>query len=220
MQVNGCRQTGFRKPCQNGGMRKSAPKLLDYEGLLLYAQRVLSLRSYSEADLSAKLRARAAVGADAERVLTVLRDAKVVDDVRFAEALTTSRRDTRGLGPARIRRELQQKKIPKPLAESAVQEGFAEIDESAHALEFLKRKLRSPQARAELADPKKLQSALRKLIYGGFGMQPALAAIRRLQAEERLPAVDLESLADSAAGDLAERDGPNAEEAETERAEA
>jgi SOS response regulatory protein OraA/RecX len=60
-----------------------------------------------------------------EQVIAHLQARGVLDDTAYAHAYLTSRLASRGYGPQRLRRELQQRGISRALVEEAMQQELA-----------------------------------------------------------------------------------------------
>ncbi len=169
-------------------MRRNAPKRYAGEDLMNFALRSLSARSSTVAELKRKLESRAENPAEIPAILARLEESRLLNDERFAESYAHGRRDLRLFGPQRVRRELAQRQIAKPLAEATVREAYGEVDEVALAVAHLERKIRVPDPAAHFKDPKHLQSAFRKLVYAGFSPAAASKALKQFSAH----AADLE----------------------------
>lgn len=164
------------------GGNRSKQKTYDNEGLFQYAARLLGGRALTIAELQRKLAARAAVPADVEDVLSRLKQAHVLNDRRFADSYAAVRRDGSGFGRARVLRELDQRQVPRLVAQAAVEQAYGEVDEVEHAVAFLRRKVRVPDPVAYFADPKHVQAAFRRLRYNGFSAAAAGRALRQWTA--------------------------------------
>jgi regulatory protein len=162
--------------------RRNPPKRYAGEELMNFALRSLSLRSSTTAELQRKLTARAENPAEVPAILARLTESRLLNDDRFAESFTHARRDLRLFGPQRVRRELAQRQIAKPLAEASIREAYAEVDETSLALAHLERKIRVSDPAAHFQDPKNLQSAFRKLVYAGFSPTAAGKALKQFSA--------------------------------------
>lgn len=171
----------MEKRCHNRGMPLRPKEKLDRDGLWNYAARLLSGRALTIGQLREKLAARAAVDADIDDVLGRLKEMRVLNDRTYADSFSAARRDGNKFGKARVLRELAVRQVPRGVAETAVREAYAGVDEVEHALEFLRRKLRIRSVE-DLEDPKKLRAAYRRLRYNGFASAPAIAALKRFTA--------------------------------------
>lgn len=159
------------------------PALLNNEGLWNYAARLLSGRALTIGELQKKLAARAENAADIDNVLSRLKQAHILNDRAFADTYSAVRRDGAGFGKARVLRELANRKVPRGVAEVAVQQAYEGVDEVEHAVAFLRRKLRIADPAEYFRDPKHLQSAFRKLRYNGFSSQATVKALRQWSSD-------------------------------------
>ena len=161
------------------------------EELFQYAARSLGARSQSIAKLKEKLQAKAANPADVDEALSRLKQAGFLNDSRFAESFAASRLSSQSQGKARILRDLGQQKVPRIVAEQAVAEAFSTVNEEDLIEEHIRRKLRS----VDLSDPKKLQTAYRRLRYAGFGSAVTIRVLKRHAAgAEELESLENEEL--------------------------
>ena len=156
---------------------------MNNDALWNYAARLLSGRALTISELQKKLLGRAENPADVDDVLSRLKQMKVVNDRTFADSFATARRDGSGFGKGRVLRELANRKVPKLVAEAAVTQAYGEVDEVDHAVAFLKRKLRIADPAEYFREPKRLQSAFRKLRYNGFSAGAAVKALRQWSSE-------------------------------------
>jgi len=155
--------------------RTKRPQKLASEELFGYAVKSLTARAYSVAALSAKLRQRAARLADIDLIIARLQDAGYLDDRRFAESFAANRVANDGFGRVRILTDLASHRVPRELAQSAVEKALEGMSEAEQIEAFIERRMGS----AELTDEKKLASAFRKLRRAGFAAGPILNALKR-----------------------------------------
>jgi SOS response regulatory protein OraA/RecX len=73
--------------------------------------------------------------------------------------------------------------VSPALADSAVQQVFAETDETEQVEAYLARKFRNANLSELLQDPKKLQSVYRRLRYAGFGASVSIAVLKGYAAQ-------------------------------------
>ena len=180
-------------PSESGGPRKPrVPRLLDAEALNGYALKLLGARALSTSEVRVKLRRRAENPADIEPLISRLRDYGFLNDRQFADNYAAARRDREGFGKMRVLRDLRQRRVAPPLAESAVQTAFSGVDEVAMVEKFLDRKFPNVNLAAYLNDERHLQSAYRKLRYAGFSSGTAITVLKRYAAR----AEELEDLAE------------------------
>jgi lactate dehydrogenase-like 2-hydroxyacid dehydrogenase len=72
------------------------------------------------------------------------------------------------------------------VAEKAVAQVYAEVDETALIEAFLRRKYRGKALDTFLAEPKNLASAYRRLRVAGFGSASSLRVLKRFAREPEL----------------------------------
>ena len=161
-------------------------KLLDRDQLLLYAQRVLSMRALSIGELKQKLRLRAENEADVDPVLSLLKQAGALNDRVFADSYATARRSNQGFGESRVLRDLMIRKVPSTVAKEAVRGAYEDTDESDLIGQFLERKYRGKDLAVFLKEEKNLASAFRRLRTAGFNSSKSIQVLKRYasRAEE------------------------------------
>lgn len=167
--------------------RVKEPKLLDLDGLMTYAARVLSARSQTSGELRQKLRRRAARGEDVQAVLDRLKQLGYLNDQRFAESFASWRRENQGLGKTRVVRDLLARRVAPGVAKKAAEAAYSGSDEIAMIEQFLARKYRGKNLGALLSEEKHLASAYRKLRAAGFSPGNSIRVLKRYAVEaERL----------------------------------
>jgi len=159
------------------------PKLLDLDGLMTYAARVLSARPQTISELRQKLMRRAARAADVQQVLERLKKLGYLNDQRFAESFASWRRENQGLGKSRVVRDLLARRVAPDLAKKAAEAAYSGADEIAMIEQFLARKYRGKNLGALLSEEKYLASAYRKLRTAGFGAGNSISVLKRYAAE-------------------------------------
>lgn len=137
---------------------------------------LLAYRPYTEQELRGRL-AQGEVDAEClDEVLAWLRDLGYVDDAAFARRWVEVRRQTKGLGPVRLRHELCERGVASELIDAALSE-ISEEEYEESALEQARQRL----ARiGDLPEPK-----VRRQIYGylarrGFSSGTVARVMRRL----------------------------------------
>ena len=167
------------------------PKLLDLDGLMTYAARVLSARPQTVSELRQKLSRRAARAEDVQQVLDRLKQLGYLNDQRFAESFASWRRENQGLGKTRVVRDLLARRVAPGLAKKAAEAAYSGADEIAMIEQFLARKYRGKNLGTLLTEEKHLASAYRKLRTAGFGAGNSINVLKRYAAEaERLEDLD------------------------------
>jgi regulatory protein len=180
-------------------LRPRQNRLLDAEGLLAYALRTLAGRALSAGELRAKLERRAERPELVRPTLERLKEYGYLDDRRFAEAFSSARLESDGLGKQRVLRDLRRRRVAPGLARETVDRVFAGADENALVEEYLRRKYRNVALEEYLADPRHLASAYRRLRAAGFAGASAIRALKRYSARaEMLEAIDPEGDTDAA----------------------
>jgi regulatory protein len=156
---------------------------LDERQLYDYAVGLLSRSMRTVAQLRRLMRGRARPGPEGEAnidaALARLRDHGYVSDQRFAQAYTSSRKDTQRLGRRRIAQELLQKGVPADVVSTELAAAFENVDEDAQALAFLARKRVPPPSN----DQKAVARIFRMLLRAGFPASAASRALKKLRAQ-------------------------------------
>lgn len=160
-------------------MRKKAAAKLEEGELKDYALRLLAARALTVAQLKEKLRRRAADPASVENVVRQLKEYGALDDRRFAESFSAARAASGLFGRSRVLAELARRKVAARVAEQAVKQAFAGLDEDEMARAWLERKYRNQDLAALLSEPSKLAAAYRRLRHAGFSSGAAIRALRR-----------------------------------------
>jgi len=170
------------------------PAKLDLEGLLNYAGRSLAQRAQSLGELRMRLKQRAARQEDVAEAINRLKDAGFLNDRRFADSFANWRRDNKGLGQARVMRDLLTRRVAPAVAKQAVQAAYSNVDETALIESFLARKYRGKDLGHLLTEEKNLASAYRKLRTAGFSSGNSIRVLKKFAAgAERLEDLEDES---------------------------
>src|SRR3954447_11841432 len=154
-------------------------KKLGREELWNYALRLLSQRPYSPAELKTKPSRPSESPSVIADTLAKLREYGMADDEKFSEAFASSRLQNDGFGRSRVLRDLRAKRVPRSVAEKAVDKTFEKTDESKLAAQFLARKYRNKDLHEVLKDQKQFASAYRKLRMAGFSSSVSLSLLKR-----------------------------------------
>jgi regulatory protein len=161
------------------GERHRSPKLLDDAALWTYALKALSARALSVSELRQKLARRAEPTVDISRILSKLREYGYLDDQRFAAGYASARLNNQGLGKMRVLRDLRQRRVAPGVAERAVAETFAGVDELTLIEQYLGRKYKNVELSQYLSEPKNLAAAYRRLRYAGFSSGNCILVLKR-----------------------------------------
>lgn len=149
---------------------------------MTYAGQALAARAQSSAELRTRLRKKAARLEDVDEVLAYLKESGYIDDRRFAGAFADVRRENRGLGKARVVRDLMARRVSSQIAQAAVESSYKDSDEVTLIENYLARKYRGKDLKALLSDPKQLASVYRKLRVAGFGGSQSIRVLKRYAA--------------------------------------
>lgn len=158
-------------------MRAIPRKLSTDEELYAAALRALMRRAHSVYEMRQVLERRAEDAAAARRVLQKLKEERLLDDARYAVQFARDRAETRRQGRYRIARDLRARGVPDRHIETALEEIFAETDETDLIRRRLARRLKS--LRGELDRPR-LASLYRTLLRAGFSGELIRKELRAL----------------------------------------
>lgn len=146
-------------------MRKAPKKHAREEALYAAALRALMRRAHSVYEMRQYLERRAEDPKHAHSVLQRLKREKLLDDARYARQFARYHAESRRQGRYRIARELRTRGVPDRHIEAAIEETFAETDETALVRQRIERKLKL--LRGPL-DERRLASLYRTLLRAGF----------------------------------------------------
>lgn len=156
----------------------SAPrskKILDAKSAKAAAYDLLARKAWSRRDLIARLKRRGAPDDVARRVVAELEERGYVDDSAFARQWADGR--ARRLGSHRLREELRQRGIAKPLADAAVGAAFGDGEEMERALEAARKRLSSLAKRSPSRAPARLRDFL---LRRGYPAEVVISVVRQL----------------------------------------
>ena len=162
------------------------PKPLDLPHLTDYALRLLGGRALTVAELRERLRRRAEREEDADQVVSRLKEHGYLDDKRFAEGFASARLANDRFGRARVLRDLRQRRVAPPLAETTVRQVYQDVDESALIEEWIRRHYRTAPREGLFQEPKDLASAYRRLARAGFRTGEIVRALKRFARDPEL----------------------------------
>ena len=154
-------------------------KLLELEQLKSYAAQALAARAQSSSELRTRLRKKAARKEDVDEILAYLKEAGYIDDRRFAGAFADWRRDSQGMGKARVVRDLMTRRVAPAIAQDAAEAAYEGTDEVALIEAWITRKYRGKNLREFLAEQKNLASAFRRLRTAGFSSGNSIKVLKR-----------------------------------------
>ena len=163
---------------------------LDEPALHEYALKSLGRKMRSETELRRLMRSKVEpdeVGAaKITRVLARLKEYGLLNDTAFAETYTRLRQENEKFGPRRVRQDLAQKGVAKPIIEETVEARYEAVDEETLARQYLDRKrLRKPENEKETA------RILRRLVGAGFSTSVIYKILRNWDVpDESLTSLD------------------------------
>lgn len=163
-------------------MPRRPRKHADDEHLYAAALRALMRRAHSVYEMRVYLETRAVEPSLARRVLDRLKLQKLLDDARYARQFARYHAESRRQGRFRIARELRARGVPDRHIDAALDEVFAELDESAALRARIGRRVR--QLRQPL-DAKRLASLYRSLLRAGFSGEAIRRELRTLSDDAK-----------------------------------
>lgn len=163
---------------------------LDEPALHEYALKSLGRKMRTEAELRRLMHSKVEPGetgaSKIARVLARLKEYGLLNDTAFAETYTRLRQENEKFGPRRVRQDLAQKGVAKPIIEETVEARYEAVDEETLARQYLERKrLRKPENEKETA------RILRRLVGAGFSTSIIYKVLRNWNVpDESLAALD------------------------------
>jgi regulatory protein len=149
-----------------------------YEKLMERALNLLSYRSRSSEELRGRLLEKDwADEAAVNQVIERLEELGYLNDEQFAINFATSRLNSRPLGPTRLRRDLQQKKLAKETVDDAINEIYSTQSEEELIDRAIEKRIRLRGCPATRQESKKLCD---HLLRRGFSYDLVLRKVREL----------------------------------------
>jgi regulatory protein len=142
--------------------------------LMTKAGRLLARRAYGRAELGQKL-APLADASDIEQVLDHLTDLRLLNDANYAYNFSFHRLTELGWGPARVRRELTQRRVEGTIVEAAIARVLDDSGEEAILDRYL---ARYTGRRGWPADRKGIGRLVTHLRRRGFSPERVYRALR------------------------------------------
>jgi regulatory protein len=152
--------------------------LSTYEKLMERAFRLLSYKPRSIEELRGRLLEKD--GADEEavdHVIARLAELGYLNDEQFAILFATSRLTTKPLGPTRLRRDLQRKKLPAQTVENTIEEAYSMQSEEELIDRAIDKRIRLRGRPSTRQESKKLFDYL---LRRGFNYDLVLRKVREL----------------------------------------
>jgi regulatory protein len=142
------------------------------------AVKMLSRRELSEAQIRQRLGRRGHVETAIESAVARLREERVIDDGRVAEAIARNQISTKGRGARRAERQILQAGITPEIARRATRAVAETVDPDAQVEHSLTKLLRGGK---QLTDEKTFRRLYRYLVGQGFEPERVLAILRKHQ---------------------------------------
>lgn len=153
---------------------------------LTSAARLLLIRLRSRREIADRLARKGYSAAIVSATITRLESDGLLDDVRFAKAWIAGRLAVRPSGAVRLRRELQQKGIPRDIIEETLRAGLSDVDERAQAVALAQARLRRYRRGPRDAAVRRLAGVLQRR---GFSSNAIASALREVFGRS-LPVVE------------------------------
>lgn len=172
--------------CEMVNSVEHTPRLLDRDGLWIYALRALGGRAHSIGEMREKLRRRSARAEDVDATLSRLKESGYLDDGRFAEGFASARLSNERFGRTRVLQDLRGRRVAPALAEKMVGEVYRDVDESALIEEWIRRKYRLAPREGLFQEDKDVASAYRRLLRAGFRSGEILRVLKKFARNPEL----------------------------------
>jgi regulatory protein len=140
----------------------------------LDALNALARRELSERQLRQRLSKRGHPDDDIDRAVARLLEDGSLDDARVAGAIARSQLSLKRRGRLRVRREIEAAGISPALAEQAIADAYADVDDDALIAAAIERRLGSHS----LDDERVMARVFRYLVGQGFDSGRAMSALR------------------------------------------
>lgn len=144
---------------------------------LASAARLLLIRLRSRREIVNRLTRKGYPAGIVSATVTRLESDGLLDDVRFAKAWIAGRLAVRPSGAVRLRRELQQKGVPRDIIEETLRAGLSEADERAHAVALAQARLRRYRREPRDVAVRRLAGVLQRR---GFSSNAIASALREV----------------------------------------
>jgi regulatory protein len=141
------------------------------------ALQLLARRELSEKQLRDRLVDRDHQGDEIDRVIAHLLESKALDDGRVARAYARTAAGVKGRGRLRVMRELSTMGIARDVANEALAEVFADVDERALIAKALQKKMRGRPRITNAAEHARLYQFLMRQGFTPAGITAALRKV-------------------------------------------
>ncbi|HEY6103864.1 MAG TPA: regulatory protein RecX [bacterium] len=144
---------------------------------LASAARLLLIRLRSRREIVNRLTRKGYPAGIVSATVIRLESDGLLDDVRFAKAWIAGRLAVRPSGAVRLRRELQQKGVPRDIIEETLRAGLSEADERAQAVALAQARLRRYRREPRDVAARRLAGVLQRR---GFSSNAIVSALREV----------------------------------------
>jgi regulatory protein len=163
--------------------KRASNKVYDENSLHEYALGALSRRMRTVAELKRLMRMRVGKQSDGEelmvRVVSRLKDQKLLNDTNFATIYSTYRKDNEKFGSRRVVQDLKQKGVHGDVIAKAINAAYDGVDEQELARKFIARKrLKKP------ADQKQTARVFRMMVRAGFSTRAIIAILKHWEVDD------------------------------------
>jgi regulatory protein len=163
--------------------KRASNKVYDENSLHEYALGALSRRMRTVAELKRLMRMRVGKQSDGEelmdRVVSRLKDQKLLNDTNFATIYSTYRKDNEKFGSRRVVQDLKQKGVHGDVIAKAINAAYDGVDEQELARKFIARKrLKKP------ADQKQTARVFRMMVRAGFSTRAIVAILKHWEVDD------------------------------------
>jgi regulatory protein len=150
------------------------------------AERLLLIRLRSRREIADRLARKGYPAGVVSATISHLESDGLLDDVRFAKAWVAGRLAARPSGAVRLRRELQQKGIPRDIIEEVLRAGLSADDERVQAVALAQARLRRYRREPRDVAFRRLAGVLQRR---GFSSNAITSALREVFGRS-LPVVE------------------------------
>jgi regulatory protein len=163
--------------------KRASNKVYDENSLHEYALGALSRRMRTVAELKRLMRMRVGRQADGDelmdRVVSRLKDQKLLNDTNFATIYSTYRKDNEKFGSRRVVQDLKQKGVHGDVITKAIAATYDGVDEQELARKFIARKrLKKP------ADQKQTARVFRMMVRAGFSTRAIVSILKHWEVDD------------------------------------
>lgn len=141
-----------------------------------YALFLLNLSMRTEGEIRIKMRDRGYIPKVIDEVIVRLLRDKYVNDEYYAEMFLENMKRFKYYGRFTVRRKMSEKKLPKEIIDSAMQEFFTDEDEREIAKRYIEKQFDELKT-VRKYDYEDKQKVMRKVLSRGFGIDVAQSLV-------------------------------------------